>query len=105
MPNVLKQQLEQRDTGHRATTHKNIPSAELARRSTREEHDRANRTIARNRQVGQQYVAHRIACVFDSRNDADIELARRHATIEIGWYAVDQFRIETHHTPIDRPID
>ena len=53
VPDILEQELEQRDTRHRASAHNHALPTQLFGRPSGEQHHALNRSIARNREIGQ----------------------------------------------------
>ena len=105
VPDILEQQLEQRDTRHRASADDDVTTGELGCGSRGEQHHRADGAVAGNSQVGKEQVALRIARVFNGGDNADVELTVRHAMIEIGRHSIDEGRVEMDDAPIDCPVN
>ena len=57
-------------------------AVQLRRGALGEQHHAAHRTVAGDREVGQQQILRRVARVFDRRDDADVERARAPSRVQ-----------------------
>ena len=105
VPDMLEQQLEQRDARHRAAADQHAAAAQLGGGTLGKQHDAAHGTVARDREVGQQQILTRVARILDRRDHADVERARRHLRIERAGHAIHDLRVQRHHAAVDRSVD
>src|SRR5258708_2788446 len=105
VPDILKKQLEQRYTRHRASAYDDVPRAQFRGGTTRKKHDAANRPIAGNGEVRKQQIAIRVARVLHRGEDTDVELTSAHAPVQVGRHSVDQIGVEVYAATIDCPVN
>src|SRR5207244_5111439 len=81
------------------------PVVQLADLPPAEQRHTAHRTVAGNREVGEQDVVARIAGVFDRTDHGEVQLPRREQIVELRRRAGYELRRERGDAPVDGSID